>query len=595
MNEPSSGALAARTRSGLAPVVARRGDTLVGDLAAAESWKRTDPARRGRSRRGPRWRQPDGDRSGPSLRRIAAGAWLILLALCIGRVVIGRGALVNGRGLAEFREFFGAALRPRLDAEMLRITWRASIITVAYAVVGTILAGVIGVVGGIIVSTQWRRRPTGRSARTLAGRAVRAAVRLLLVPMRGIHEAIWALLLLNVLGLDPMVAVLALAIPFGAITARVFAGLLDAVPRGQAEALRSAGATETAAFFYGVLPTALADLFSYLFYRFECSVRSVAVLGVIGAGGLGYELSLSFQSTLYPEIWTLLYALIAISGAADFVSTRVRRARARGQRHRPTLRRNVVIALGVVGATWWAWWVIDADVSTLWSQRSRLLWKDLWRQWLPPDLSRAHLLTLWRVTLDTVAISVVSITASLAAAMPIAYLAARRPGRRRAVQILSWLSRLILLVARAIPPSVWAFVAVIVLFSGSLPAAVALAVYNFGVLGRLLAEVAENLDPRPADALRQLGASPSGVLAYSVLPRTIGRFLGYGLYRWEVAVRETIVVGIAAAGGLGMHIKQRLAAFDYPEVAAAVLAFVVLTVLIDLASSGFRRAIGATT
>ena len=79
------------------------------------------------------------------------------------------------------------------------------------------------------------------------------------------------------------------------------------------------------AFFYSILPQSIPNLLSYTFYRLECSIRSAAVLGVIGAGGLGYQLWLSFQSLRYNEMWTFIFALIVLSGAVDIWSSQLRR------------------------------------------------------------------------------------------------------------------------------------------------------------------------------------------------------------------------------------------------------------------------------
>jgi len=82
-------------------------------------------------------------------------------------------------------------------------------------------------------------------------------------------------------------------------------------------ALRAAGATRPAALAYGVLPVVAGELVSYAFYRFECAMRSAVALGVIGAGGLGFELALSFRSLRYEQIWTIVYALVVLAALTD--------------------------------------------------------------------------------------------------------------------------------------------------------------------------------------------------------------------------------------------------------------------------------------
>src|SRR5690606_6718312 len=124
---------------------------------------------------------------------------------------------------------------------------------------------------------------------------------------------------------------------------------------------------------------------------------------------------------------------------------------------------------------------------------------------------------------------------------------------------------------------------------GPLPGAVALALYNAGILGRLLAEVVENADHRGADALAELGAPAGLVTLYGVVPRVAGRFTALSLYRWEVIVRDSVVLGIVGAGGLGQLLDDHVTAFDDPRIAGTVLAFVATTLLVDAISSALRR------
>ena len=152
-------------------------------------------------------------------------------------------------------------------------------------------------------------------------------------------------------------------------------------------------------------------------------------------------------------------------------------------------------------------------------------------------------------------------------------------------------TRLALLAMRAIPPPVWALLCLFVLFPGTPPGALALGIYTLGIVGRLDTEVVDDQDPRPAWALRDLGAPRAAVLAYAVAPAALPRFAAYACYRWEVAIRETVVVGAVGAGGLGVLLHQQLSRFDYSGAVAVLLVLVPLAFLVDLASAGLRRAL----
>ena len=143
--------------------------------------------------------------------------------------------------------------------------------------------------------------------------------------------------------------------------------------------------------------------------------------------------------------------------------------------------------------------------------------------------------------------------------------------------------------SRGVPELLWAMIIVFMLSPGILPGAVALAVHNYGILGKLSAEVVENLDTRPAQALRSAGAGKFQMLAYGILPQALPQLLTYLLYRWEVIIRTTVVVGFVAAGGLGHEFRLRMSFFQYDEVTLLLVYYLLLVLLVDLVSAGLRR------
>jgi phosphonate transport system permease protein len=515
---------------------------------------------------------------------------------------VGRDDLFRLGSLNQIGDFFAAAAHPRVDAAFLGLTAHATLTTLAYAVLGTALSLAIGLVGGILTSETWwsagargRRRPAA-----VAGWVV---ARVALVVPRGIHEVVWGLLLLSLFGIQPIVAVLAIGIPFGAVTAKVFSEILDETSRGPYTALLAAGAGRRSAIIYGLLPPALADMFSYSFYRFECAIRSAAILGLIGAGGLGFQLALSFQSLRYSEIWTILYALIALSAGADMwgAAVRARRAapRRKGVRGRDRLLSgSAAVAPAMVPLA--AWWV-GLDPAVLWAPQTWEIGHQLLAEAWPPTLGAVDGPGLARLALATLAMSVLAMGVAFVGGMLFAIPAANLTrlevptagGRvgRIARLLLYAITRVLLIVLRAIPPPIWALLLLFVFYPGLLPGALALAIYTIGVLGRLMAETAENLDRRPLRALRAHGTPELQVFCYGVVPSAMPRFVAYGLYRWEVSIRETVVVGVVGAGGLGLLLDQQLAAFDYSSALTTLLVFMLLPLIVDFTSAAVRRSL----
>ncbi|MGY1687186.1 MULTISPECIES: PhnE/PtxC family ABC transporter permease [unclassified Geodermatophilus] len=523
----------------------------------------------------------------PPLRRDRRRwAWGLAAPAAVGWALASAldGGVLNPAGGTQLGRFAGAALSPALDGAFLGVLGTAALVTVAYAVLGTALALVLGAAGAVLLTrTTW-------GGRRLGWAAARGA---LAVP-RGLHEAVWGLLLVNLLGLDPWVGVLAIGLPCGAVTAKVFADLLDEVPRGPYDALLAQGSGRVAAALYGLVPQAAGGLLSYAFYRLECAVRSAVVLGLVGAGGLGYQLSLSFSSLRWPEVWTAVHALALLCLAADVAGRAVRRRVAAPRRRAGTLSRDRVLtaaALAVPAAVAWAWWFLALSPASLVSARAREQAGYVLGAAWPPAGGGDLLREVARQAVVTLQTSVLAIAVATAGAVLVAGPAARLAGRSAPGRVAGALARAALLLLRAVPPPVWALVLLFVLLPGVLPGALALGVYTLGVLGRLSAEVVEEADARPRSALTALGARPAGAWLYGVAPQAAGPVLAFALYRWEVAVRDTLLVGLLGAGGLGALLASRLAVFDWPAVTTVLLATIALTLAVDLVSERARRAL----
>lgn len=548
------------------------------------------------------------------------------IAVCLLQAGLFQQNLFNWDGFPLLWRFFRASLRPDLDAEFIQLTLNATIVTFAYAVCGTFLSVIIGAIGGLICSEVW----WSDILRIKTKLPIFSTVRAVLAIPRAIHEMIWGLFFVNIWGLDPLTAIVAIAIPFGAITAKIFSEILDETPRSPLHALINSGIAPLSAFIYTLLPQAFLNLLSYGFYRFECSIRSAAVLGIIGAGGLGYEILLSLQSLKYEQLWTLFYALFILNGCVDVASAWLRDRFGCAKRLDLTLKKHpsqlqsawnqyqdgshsrsrqtpryaslksLLITTGIIGSTVvFCFQYIHPEWSRLWSSRTIQLFDQVMQSMFPPDFS--GIATLIPLSVDTIAMSVIAIALAALGGLLFGFAAARNvTGSNNLTHshqhsILSQsrllIARATLLIARAIPAPIWALVVLFVLFPGILPGAIALGLHNFGILGRLFAEVVENLEQPPLEALRAQGTPNSLVFLYGVLPLTIPRFLSYTLYRWEVCMRETVIVGLVGAGGLGRSLTEQLSSFDYRSLMVTLGAFLVLTFAVDWISAMARRSL----
>jgi len=208
---------------------------------------------------------------------------------------------------------------PNLSPAFVSKTAWASVETLAMSAVGTLLAALAGLALAVPASRAWAGDPA----------RLRVPTRLVLNALRSIPELVWAALLLIAAGLGPLAGTLALAMHTSGVLGRLFAEAIENAPPAAGQALRTHGVPEGRIFLYATLPTVLPQLVSYTLYRWENNIRAAAVLGVVGAGGLGQLLSFHMGLFQMSETSTVLIAMLLLVALVDALSYL---ARARLQR-----------------------------------------------------------------------------------------------------------------------------------------------------------------------------------------------------------------------------------------------------------------------
>jgi phosphonate transport system permease protein len=141
---------------------------------------------------------------------------------------------------------------------------------------------------------------------------------------RGINEIILALIFVAAVGLGPFPGVLALAVHGAGMLGKFFSESIEEIDQGPIEALRATGAGPIQIIIFGVLPQVITAWIAVILYRFETNLRQATVLGMVGAGGIGFELVGSMKLFQYQDTATCILVIIAMVMAADYVSTRLR-------------------------------------------------------------------------------------------------------------------------------------------------------------------------------------------------------------------------------------------------------------------------------
>lgn len=240
---------------------------------------------------------------------LSAGVLVLVVASFVS-LDLPLGSLFSGEALASMGRFLAEFAPPELAPAFVGQVTFAAWETLAMSALGTLLAALAGVVLAL---------PASRLHEADAERT-RAPARLLLNALRAVPELVWAALLLIAAGLGPFAGTLALAVHTTGVLGRLFAEAIENAPPGPATALRVQGAGSVRVFLYATLPQVLPQLMSYTLYRWENNIRAAAVLGVVGAGGLGQMLAFHMGLFQMHKTATVLIAMLLLVALVDVAS-----------------------------------------------------------------------------------------------------------------------------------------------------------------------------------------------------------------------------------------------------------------------------------
>lgn len=215
--------------------------------------------------------------------------------------------LVRGDSPTQMFTYVRSFFPPDTAPDWLRQLARGALETLAISAVGTVLAVVAGSCFSVLAA--------GR-----LGLMAKMAARLCLSVLRSVPELVWAALMVLASGLGPFAGTLAIALHTTGVLGRLFAEALENSPPEPALALRHAGAAPTVAFFYGTLPGVLPQWLAYSLYRWENNIRMAAILGFVGAGGLGQMLYMTLSLFQQARAMSVILAMLAMVLLVDGLS-----------------------------------------------------------------------------------------------------------------------------------------------------------------------------------------------------------------------------------------------------------------------------------
>ena len=225
-------------------------------------------------------------------------------------------ALFSADALRSSMEFLRGFAPSELVGSFLYKIVIGTLETLSMSALGTAIAVLLGVALALPASGRF-------------GRTARAVIRLKLNVLRSIPELVWASILLIAAGLGPFAGTMALAAHTTGVLGRLFADTLENLPPAPEATLRINGARPMTAFFYATLPQVLPQMLSYTLYRWENNIRAAAILGVVGAGGLGQMLKYHLSLFQMQQAASVIIAMLLMVGAVDAISFWLRRVMTR--------------------------------------------------------------------------------------------------------------------------------------------------------------------------------------------------------------------------------------------------------------------------
>ena len=490
--------------------------------------------------------------------------------------------VIHAGGIPILKSMLKSMVHPDISGPILLKALDAAWLTLSYALISISLAIVLGFILGILAAgVIFKNKLVMKIARGILGF------------LRAIHELVWAWIFVAAIGLNPLGAVIALAIPYAGALGKVYADLLMEVNLKPVEAAKLSGASNMQALFYVYFPLAFKEMLSYTLYRLECAVRSSSVLSFVGLGGLGFQIQLALQDMNFTRVWIYIYFLIALVLIISTWNNSLRKTSSDKNRVKITA---IILLVLIILSYISLFRNNNTNLNELFSDKN----KEYFTNFMNGLLGRGEELPAFKdpskrkealkLSFDTLILSIIAMGVASILMFIFVIFSARNVRNESLIsnnifgKIMFYVARFLFLVTRAIPELMWAMILVFI-FKPGLPAgALALGLHNFGVLAKLCSEVIEEMDPRPIKNLSLNGASTSQALLYGIFPETSIKFINYILYRWEVTIRTTIVVGFVGAGGLGMAFKLAMSFFKYSEITLYMLCYLILVYLADFIS-----------
>ena len=482
--------------------------------------------------------------------------------------------------------------------------------------------------------------------------ATRALARAVITATRAIPDLVFALIFVAAVGIGPLAGILALGLHSIGMIGKLFADAIEEIDEGPREAVLSTGSTRMQSLSTSVLPQVMPSFISTSLYRMDINVRTSVILGIVGAGGIGFELQAALRSLAYQRglgIVTVIVVMVVVvewlsaamrrsllgadSAALGFSAARKGRSLDVFRRHRVTHPDRLLVDPPVFGpaearhdAEVDAVHAIDGapaefdhrSVTPPWDRErvkkaafGLLVILGIGYAFVSVDIDPIELITaipeIWSEAMrlvppdfstardsivkglsETLAIGILATFFGTLLSIPIGLLAARNVSPSRWTYLGA---RYMLVLIRAIPELILAVIFVAAIGLGPIPGVMALSIGAVGFLAKLIADAVEQVADGPREAVVTTGATRTQEVATSVIPQAMPAFVSSALYMLDINIRASAIIGIVGAGGIGYLLSNSMRVREFETTGAIILSIFVIVFVIEQISGWVRKQI----
>ena len=479
----------------------------------------------------------------------------------------------------------------------------------------TLWIALLGTFGAVVLSYPLA---IGAAANTTTHPIIRFVCRSIITLSRAVPELILAAIFVVAYGPGPIGGIVALALHSIGMIGRLFSDAIEEASEASSEAVTSVGATRRQRIRSAIVPQALPSFIATALFRLEINIRGSAVLGLVGAGGIGQLISESLETIQYKPALAAVIVVFFVILVVELVSTSIRQSligkaatqqqnKQRGWLSSFINRRDASLNKAAyetraISAPWTTERLFRASASVFFVAllifsiaTVNVDWVNAFQstpeigsilgRMLPPSAGDESSLMI-KGLIESLAIAIVSTFLGVAVALPLGILMARNINVRRS---LSFGTRIGVLGLRGIPELIIAVIFVSAMGLGPVPGTLALSVTVAVFASKLFADSLEEINPAPREAVSAVGASRVQEFFSAVVPQFISPFVSNFFYLLDVFFRSSTVLGIVGGGGIGFLLISSIRVYEFKLTMAIVLSVYLIVLVIEWLGIGMRR------